>query len=174
MPLTWEILTRLGFASGVWYYWRNLAFPAASHGVGGTWCLRLTYTKARMTRAFVCRSRPVSRVLSLKTAIYLGHASPRASSRATRAHGGAEPHCAPICPCFGWGLPSRAVTGALVRSYRTFPAFLLAAGPLVRVSFSIALSVGFPRPAVSRHPAPRSPDFPHGAGMPPRATVRPE
>ena len=32
----------------------------------------------------------------------------------------------------------------------------------VGVFFSAALSVGFPRPAVSRHPALWSPDFPHG------------
>jgi hypothetical protein len=30
-----------------------------------------------------------------------------------------------------------------------------------RVFFSVTLSVGSPRPAVSRHPAQRSPDFPH-------------
>ena len=34
-------------------------------------------------------------------------------------------HSIPIRPCFGWGLPSRAVTDALVRSYRTVSAFLL-------------------------------------------------
>ena len=40
-------------------------------------------------------------------------------------HGEAQPYRMPIRPCFGWGLPSHAVTNMLVRSYRTFSAFLL-------------------------------------------------
>ena len=33
-------------------------------------------------------------------------------------------HSIPICPCSGWGLPSRRITATLVRSYRTVSAFL--------------------------------------------------
>ena len=67
-------------------------------------------------------SGPISRVLSLD-----GHLS-RAGvatglERATRTRGG-PPHSVPICVCSGWGLPSRVVAGALVRSYRTVSAFL--------------------------------------------------
>lgn len=83
--------------------------------------------------------------------------------RATRARGG-PPHCAPICPCSGWGLPSRVVAGTLVRSYHTVSAFPRKRG----VFFSVALSVGLPRPAVSWHPALWSPDFPHSGQRPVR------
>ena len=88
----------------------------------------------------------------------------RRLKHATRTYGG--PPCrVPICACSGWGFPSRAVAGALVRSYRTVSAFLpfLRAEARVRggVFFSVALSVGSPRPAVSWHLALWSPDFPH-------------
>ena len=84
---------------------------------------------------------------------------------ATRTHGG-PPYGVPICACSRWGLPSRDVADALVRSYRTVSAFL----PLPRMprrvfagesSFLWHLSVGSPRPAVSWHLALWSPDFPH-------------
>ena len=108
-------------------------------------------------------SGSISRVLSLDD--HLSEASvARRLKHATRTYGG--PPCrVPICACSGWGFPSRAVADALVRSYRTVSAFL----PLWRaearghggVFFSVALSVGSPRPAVSWHPALWSPDFPH-------------
>ena len=80
--------------------------------------------------------------------------------RATRMRGG-PPHGIPICVCSGWGLPSRAVADALVRSYRTVSAFLAwSQRAQAGVFFSVALSVGSPRPAVSWHPALWSPDFP--------------
>ena len=69
-------------------------------------------------------SGPVSRVLS-RTIIYLGRASPRASSTQPECTEG-RPYRTPICACSRWGFPSRAVAGALVRSYRTVSAFLLA------------------------------------------------
>ena len=100
-------------------------------------------------------SGPVSRVLS-RTAIYLECASPRISSAQPERTEG-QPYSVPICVCSGWGLPSRIVADALVRSYRTVSAFLPQRGG---VFFSVALSVGSPRPAVSWHPALRSPDFP--------------
>ena len=84
----------------------------------------------------------------------------RPHSRATRTRAGPT-HGAPICPFSGWGLPSRTVADALVRSYRTVSAFLAQAMARAGVFFSVALSVGSPRPAVSRHPALWSPDFPH-------------
>ena len=71
--------------------------------------------------AFVRRG-PVSGVLSW-TAIYLGSPLPAASSGRTRATAG-QALIAPIRPCSGWGLPSRHVTVALVRSYRTVSACL--------------------------------------------------
>ena len=99
----------------------------------------------------------VSRVLS-RTIIYLGRTSPCASSTQPECTEG-RPYRTPICACSRWGFPSRAVAGALVRSYRTVSAFLL---PRSRgVFFSVALSVGSPRPAVSWHLALGSPDFPH-------------
>jgi len=68
------------------------------------------------------RSGPISRVLSLDG--HLSRACVAAGlERATRARGG-PPHSAPICVCSGWGLPSRGVADALVRSYRTVSAFL--------------------------------------------------
>ena len=94
----------------------------------------------------------------------------RPHSRATRTRAGPT-HGVPICPFSGWGLPSRAVTDALVRSYRTVSAFLARGKPPAGVFFSVALSVGSPRPAVSRHPASRSPDFPRWRKA--TATVRP-
>ena len=84
----------------------------------------------------------------------------RPHSRATRTRAGPT-HGVPICPFSGWGLPSRAVADTLVRSYRTVSAFLASAMAVTGVFFSVALSVGSPRPAVSRHPALWSPDFPH-------------
>ena len=53
----------------------------------------------------------------------LEDALPRSSSRATRARTGPV-HSAPICLFSRWGLPSRVVAGALVRSCRTVSAFL--------------------------------------------------
>ncbi len=120
---------------------------------------------------FLCRSGPVSRVLSSKTAIYLGRALPHVSSRLPACTERRAVLHAYSPPSFGWGLPSHAVASVLVRSYRTFSAFPLTRFAPVGVFFSAALSVGFPRPAVSRHPASRSPDFPHGSIS--HATVRP-
>ena len=92
----------------------------------------------------------------IRTTIYLERASPCVSSAQPGCTEG-RPYRIPICVCSRWGLPSRAVADALVRSYRTFSAFLPQSGG---VSFSVALSVGLPRPAVSWHLALWSPDFP--------------
>ena len=52
---------------------------------------------------------------------------------------------------------ARDVTAAAVGSYPTFPSL----PKRIRRSISVALSLESPPPAVSRHPALRSPDFPH-------------
>ena len=78
---------------------------------------------------------------------------------------------APIRPCSGWGLPSRQVShdaGALLPHRFSFSPRASRGG----VFFSVALSVASPRPAVSRHPALWSPDFPH-ARRSARAIIRP-
>src|SRR3712207_420714 len=72
----------------------------------------------------------------------------------------------PSRPCSGWGLPSR--TGHPVRWWSLTPPFhphqRRAAGGL----FSVALSRGSPRVAVSDHPALWSPDVPRRRGLPRR------
>ena len=98
-------------------------------------------------------------------AIHLGPALPPASSGPPGDSAGpasAAALCAagasPIRPCSGWGLPSRPVTRPLVRSYRTvspLPPWVQGGG-----LFSVALSCGSPRLAVSQHPALWRPDFP--------------
>ena len=92
----------------------------------------------------------------------------RSHSQATRTRAGPA-HGVPICPFSRWGLPSRAVADALVRSYHTVSAFLPPEGG--GVFFSVALSVGSPRPAVSRHLALWSPDFPHRGRSPQRGRL---
>ena len=69
----------------------------------------------------------------------------------------------PAWRCTGWGLPSRPVTGPLVRSYRTVSPLPAAPGGHIGGVLSVALSVGFPRLGVTQHPALWCPDFPHGA-----------
>jgi len=94
-------------------------------------------------------SRPISRVLS-RTAIHLGHASPRASSGLP---GNGAGHA--NVPLFGLApggvCPATGVATGAVRSYRTF-------SPLPRNEsrggiFSVALSVGSRPPGVTWHPA---------------------
>ena len=83
-----------------------------------------------------------------------------------------EPRCrSPIWSCSGWGLPTPDVAAGAVRSYRTFSPLpdpvrrVRPRGRTVRQRaiggvLSVALSVASRRPAVSRHPALWSPDFP--------------
>jgi len=82
-----------------------------------------------------------------------------------------EPRCrSPIRSCSGWGLPTPGVAAGAVRSYRTISPLPDPArdarpcGRGVRQAIggvlSVALSVASRRPAVSRHPALWSPDFP--------------
>ena len=68
-------------------------------------------------------------------------------------------------PCSGWGLPSRP--GRPGRWWSLTPPFHPYPGPVDLMGrgglFSVALSRGSPRVAVSNHPALRSPDFPRRA-----------
>ena len=57
------------------------------------------------------------------TAIYLRRTSPHVFSAQPGCTEG-RPYRIPICVCSRWGLPSRDVTAALVRFYRTVSAFL--------------------------------------------------
>ena len=63
-----------------------------------------------------------------------------------------------IGSCIGWGLQRNRVATARVSSYLAFPAL---PGQKPGRYISVALSLESPPPAVSRHPALRSPDFPH-------------
>ena len=80
---------------------------------------------------------------------------------------GAGSPSSPIWPCSGWGLPCRPCCqwrGALL-PHR----FTLACAPetgAIGGLFSVALSVASRRPAVSRHPALRSSDFPRHPRVP--------
>ncbi len=56
-------------------------------------------------------------------------------------------HHFPIWPCSVWGLPSRPVTGPLVRSYRTFSPLPDESGGI----FSVALSVPLGPPNYGAH-----------------------
>ena len=56
------------------------------------------------------------------TIIYLERMLPCVSSTQPERTEG-QPYRVPICACSRWGLPSRAVADALVRSYRTVSAF---------------------------------------------------
>ena len=92
--------------------------------------------------------------------------------QATRERGG-PPHCSPMCPCSGWGLPCRPChhgRGALL------PHRFTLTGNVSGGLFSVALSRESPRLAVSQHPALWSPDFPpalfYGAGVRPDGSDR--
>ena len=99
--------------------------------------------------------RPVSRVLSFKTIIYLKHISLHVFSHLfgrCRANLASTIRC-----CSKWGLQHRSVAILWVSSYLTFP-------PLpakCRRYISVALSLELPPQGVTLHPALRSSDFPH-------------
>ena len=66
--------------------------------------------------------------------------------------------------CFEWGLhsmPRYRDTGGLLHRHSTLTC--IGTGPKTGGIISVALSLGLPPPDVIRHPALRSPDFPHGA-----------
>lgn len=84
-------------------------------------------------------------------AIHLGCVLPRTSSNQPGPRCGNAPYAAPIRSCVRWGLPCRPcyqVRGALL-PHR----FALTCDPERSIGglFSVALSVGSPRPGVTRH-----------------------
>lgn len=81
--------------------------------------------KAAPCGAARCRSGPISRVLSSKTVIYLGHTSPCASSRLPACTERLNRIACLFALASDGVYLSHAVTNVLVRSYRTFSAFLL-------------------------------------------------
>jgi hypothetical protein len=123
-------------------------------------------------------SSPISRILSCEPSRNeprrpLGQPSilavrcrtAHAANPETRA---SNPQAPPVRPCTGWGLPSRRVTTALVRSYRTISPSQ-PAKPACCV-ISVALSLAFPPLDVIQHPALWCPDFPrrYARDAPPR------
>jgi len=97
----------------------------------------------------------VSRVMSFKTIIYLGRLLPAASSNLPGDETGRL-----IVSIFGLASDgvymATAVTSCTVVSYTAFPPL-----PLTWRYISVALAWESPPPDVIRHPALRSPDFPH-------------
>ena len=83
----------------------------------------------------------------------------------------------PAWPCSGWGLPSRpGHPGRWCALTAPFHPYLCrpVARPAIGGLFSVALSCGSPRLAVSQHPALRSPDLPRPGhrGVAPRPPGR--
>ena len=78
-------------------------------------------------------------------------------------------------PCSGWGLPSRpGHPGRWCALTAPFHPYLCGPEPAIGGLFSVALSCGSPRLAVSQHPALWSPDLPrHGPVAVRAATTRP-
>jgi hypothetical protein len=75
----------------------------------------------------------------------------------------------PAWPCTGWGLPSRRVTAALVRSYRTISTLPVRGSRVAApsaVSFLWHFPAGFPGWALPTTLALRCPDFPRGIHLP--------
>ena len=112
-----------------------------------------------MVKRVVMASRPVGGVLSAGpgmpvtggVAIHL-RGLPGDIGRATRPH---------IWPCSGWGLPSRlGHPGRWCALAAPFHPCLCTACRAIGGLFSVALSCGSPRLAVSQHPALWSPDLP--------------
>lgn len=119
-------------------------------------CCRFEWGLERAKRA----DKPGSvRVLPPVIIIPLGAALlPRSSNLPVDSASNLNAYCLVLLR-MGFTLPA-TVTSAAVRSYRTFsPLPDPLAGPSA-VQLSVALSVGSRRPAVSRHSALWSPDFP--------------
>jgi len=100
-------------------------------------------------------SKPVSRVLFFRQPSILVRCCQR--HHATFSRRNEQPHY--LClSCFGWGLQGPETL--LPRRWALTPPFHPYQERAWR-SISVALSLESPPPAVSRHPALRSPDFPH-------------
>ena len=100
-------------------------------------------------------SSPVSRVLFFRQPSILVRCCQR--HHATFSKRSEQPHRFRLS-CFGWGLQGPETL--LPRRWALTPPFHPYQERAWR-SISVALSLESPPPAVSRHPALRSPDFPH-------------
>ena len=111
-----------------------------------------------LVKPVVVASRPIGGVLyagSGKPARRGGHPS----MRPTWGHWAGSP--SHIWPCSGWGLPSRpGHPGRWCALTAPFHPYLCTANRAIGGLFSVALSFGSPRLAVSQHPALWSPDLP--------------
>ena len=107
---------------------------------------------------------------SVYWAIHLGRRSPDASCGLPGDDNAAGHHSLLTWPCSGWGLPCPGGyphgRWALTPPFHPYLQPRTATGGL----FSVALSVGFRRPGVTRHPALWSSDFPRTAR--PKAPAR--
>ncbi len=111
------------------------------------------------------RSWPISRVLCWTCCQIPDSHSSRRRVTAPLKQPTREPReqreCSPIWSCSGWGLPCPTLLldrrCALTAPFQ--PCLILLAKAIGGL-FSVALSVASRRPAVSRHPTLRSPDFP--------------
>lgn len=100
---------------------------------------------ARRPRSVEWLSGPVSRVLSFKTAIYLGRTLPHASSRLPACTERLNRIACLFALASDGVYLSHVVTNVLVRSYRTFSAFLLTPeGASGSLSFFSTNPSGFP------------------------------
>lgn len=118
-----------------------------------------------MRKSFFYRQKPRRKIWKreqackpgsvFQTAIYLGPLLPTASCDFFETER-AAPWSLFVLLRVGF-TGARDVTAAAVGSYPTFPSL----PKRIRRSISVALSLESPPPAVSRHPALRSPDFPH-------------
>ncbi len=123
-----------------------------------------------MVSIAVAASRPVGGVLSARPENRCrrgGHPS----TRPTWGHRAGHP--SHVWPCSGWGLPSRpGHPGRWCALAAPFHPCLCTASRAIGGLFSVALSCGSPRLAVSQHPALWSPDLPQPATAP-KAPLRP-
>ena len=113
-------------------------------------------------RPFIYASKPVSRVLSFKTAIYLDAPLPTRSSRLLRTAGPA--YCSPtaLLRIEFAAMDASAPSGELLPRLSTF------ACQKGRQSISVALFLGSPPAGVTRYPCPMEPGLSSRAGLSPR------